>query len=126
MVYHKFMYDNPTSDYLLRFTSLEEAVQGLLDEIPESEWPELLTVAKFQYKKITDQDVEYWKDRTIENLMEMMDEEYGPMDGGGPDISSEMEVVTQHFVKEIVELYRVWMMEEVETIQIPTEAYKNE
>ena len=107
------------------WSAIEEYLDGFLyPKIPVAELVEQLerTITLTAYRRMTigPNQIAIWSSLMVENLGEMMGEEYGEPDGGSP-LPDDADVTMLEAVTKIVRASRVWACEECGSIEVSGE-----
>lgn len=87
----------------------DEAIESILDDYTDNNFPEKITICGYAHMKI---DISYLN--PLEHCIENLDEEYGDPDSGGySDPTDAMKDAERVFLEVIKKEYQVWTCEPV-------------
>ena len=107
--------DEPHVDYwdqkdteVLNYTDIDEAMEGILDDLDPGGCPETLTLVGYVRMKPTLDPI-----GIVDNILEGLDETYGDMDGDYTDATEKMKEAAEVFCKVVLSEYSAWACEPV-------------
>ena len=92
-------------DERLTHTSMDVAIESIIDDSPISDLPETIEVCGYAYRV---PNVTKIADYVIEHLLEHLDEEFGDHDGGYTDSTDSIKEAAEELVTTTLEEFTVW------------------
>lgn len=99
---------------ILVHESQDRAIESFLDDwYPNDDWPATIEVNGYARMIPCDDGLD-----ALENLIDVLDENYGNPDGDPPEMTGKMREAAQKFANAVISEYEPWACEVVKTVTV--------